>query len=97
VSEKPLSDRYLHHYNGYLRKLIVQCTDDIFEAKSNVTWSRTYVRKQAPLKVRMATWVIDFSYDPESWNDWWVMILRAFPAAIGMSLAVSTSSPPPPR
>ncbi|KAH8646112.1 hypothetical protein BX600DRAFT_533516 [Xylariales sp. PMI_506] len=85
VCHKPLSDRYLHHDDGYLRKLIVQTTDEIYEGQCSVTWLRTWVRKQAPLKVRIATWVIDFSYDPESWNDWWVMIARAFPAAIAMT------------
>lgn len=86
---RPRSDRYLSHIDGRLRNLIVQCTDDIFEAPGNATWKRTYIRKVSPLKARAATWVIDFSYDPESWNDWWVMVLRAFPAAIAMSLCVS--------
>ncbi|KAK0636050.1 hypothetical protein B0T17DRAFT_587350 [Bombardia bombarda] len=86
VCFKPLSDRYLHHHDGYLRNLIVQCTDDLFSAPSNSTWRRTYVRKVSPLKVRLATWVIDFSYDPESWEDWWIMFLRALPAAIAMTL-----------
>ncbi|KAH6646865.1 hypothetical protein BKA67DRAFT_663235 [Truncatella angustata] len=85
VKNKPQSDRYLHHEHGYLRDLIVQTTDDIFLANSNATWMRTYIRKQAPIRTRMATWVIDFSYDPESWEDWWIMILRALPAAIGMT------------
>ncbi|KAK0719313.1 hypothetical protein B0H67DRAFT_150126 [Lasiosphaeris hirsuta] len=86
VSFRPNSDRYLHHKEGHLRNLIVQCTDDIFEAPHNATWQRTYIRKVSPLKSRIATWVIDFNYEPESWDDWWVMILRAFPAAIAMVL-----------
>jgi hypothetical protein len=85
VCSKPKSDRYLHHQDGCLRNLIVQCTDDIFEAPGNSTWQRTYIRKVSPLKARVATWVIDFSYDPESWEDWGVMILRALPAAIAMT------------
>ncbi|KAK3360497.1 hypothetical protein B0T25DRAFT_578415 [Lasiosphaeria hispida] len=85
VSFKPNSDRYLHHQEGHLRNLIVQCTDDIFEAPHNATWQRTYIRKVSPLKSRIATWVIDFGYEPESWNDWWIMVLRAFPAAIAMT------------
>jgi hypothetical protein len=89
VCSKPKSDRYLHHQDGHLRNLIVQCTDDIFEAPGNSTWQRTYIRKVSPLKARVATWVIDFSYDPESWEDWGVMILRAFPAAIAMTFFVS--------
>jgi hypothetical protein len=85
-----MSDRYLHHQTGYLRNLIVQAVDEIFEAPGTSTWQRTYVRQVSPLKVRIATWVIDFTYDPESWNDWGVMLLRAFPAAIAMSILVSS-------
>ncbi|KAM7183966.1 hypothetical protein V8F20_012405 [Naviculisporaceae sp. PSN 640] len=86
VTILPRSDQYLSHIDGRLCYLHVQCTDDIFEAPGNATWSRTYIRKVSPLKARAATWVIDFSYDPESWKDWGVMILRAFPAAIAMTL-----------
>ncbi|KAK3936410.1 hypothetical protein QBC46DRAFT_419300 [Diplogelasinospora grovesii] len=80
----PYEDRYIHHYDGKLRKLIVACTDEIFVNQSTSTWRRTYVRKVSPLTVRLATWVIDFTYDPASWEDWWVMLLRAFPAAMAM-------------
>ncbi|KAH7144513.1 hypothetical protein B0J13DRAFT_595923 [Dactylonectria estremocensis] len=79
------SDRYLHHNDGYLRNLHVACTDDIYTGSGNSTWKRTYVRKVTPLKVRLATWVVDFSYDPESWADWSIMILRALPAAFAMT------------
>ncbi|KAK7431149.1 hypothetical protein QQZ08_002189 [Neonectria magnoliae] len=86
VSLKARSDRYLHHNDGYLRNLYVACTDEIYTGPGTSTWRRTYVRKVAPLKVRIATWVIDFSYDPESWEDWGIMILRAMPAALAMTL-----------
>ena len=83
-----MSDRYLHHRDGYLRNLIVQCTDDIFEAPGNGTWQRTYIRNASPLKSRVGSWVIDFGHDPDSWKPWCVMVLRAFPAAIAMSFLV---------
>ncbi|KAF5022598.1 hypothetical protein F66182_5344 [Fusarium sp. NRRL 66182] len=86
VSFKTRSDRYLHHNDGYLRNLYVASTDAIYEGPGTSTWKRTYVRKVAPMKVRIATWVIDFSYDPKSWEDWGIMALRAFPAALAMML-----------
>ncbi|KAH7160584.1 hypothetical protein B0J13DRAFT_494260 [Dactylonectria estremocensis] len=86
VSHKTRSDRYLHHNDGYLRNLYVACTDEIYTGAGSSTWRRTYVRKVAPLKVRIATWVIDFSYDPSSWEDWGIMILRAVPASLAMAL-----------
>ncbi|RYP55740.1 hypothetical protein DL769_010060 [Monosporascus sp. CRB-8-3] len=118
VRTGPMEDRYLHHLDGRLRKLIVACSDDLFEGPDNTTWRRTYVRSEhflelfvplipqfestnfrmetfrmvSPLKVRIATWVIDFSYDPKSWEDWWIMLLRAFPAAFAMSFLFYTTA-----
>ena len=89
VKEGPMEDRYLHHEDGSLRKLIVATSDELFEGADNTTWRRTYIRMVSPLRVRIATWVIDFSYDPKSWDDWWVMLLRALPAAFATSLFVS--------
>lgn len=73
--------------------MYVACTDEIYEAEGSSTWKRTYLRKVAPMKIRIATWVIDFTYDPESWQDWGVMMLRALPAAIAMALVVCFSDP----
>ncbi|RSM04825.1 hypothetical protein CDV31_009852 [Fusarium ambrosium] len=93
VSYKARSDRYLHHNDGYLRNMYVAATDDIYEGPGTSTWKRTYVRKVAPMKVRIATWVIDFSYDPQSWEDWGIMVLRALPAAIAMALVFWDGKP----
>ncbi|SCV30001.1 uncharacterized protein FFB14_02831 [Fusarium fujikuroi] len=93
VSFKPRSDRYLHHNDGYLRNMYVACVDSIYEGPGTSTWKRTYVRKVAPMKVRIATWIIDFSYDPKSWEDWGIMVLRTFPAAIAMALVFWDGKP----
>lgn len=93
VTTGPYTDRYIHHYDGRLRKLIVACTDNIFEGPDTSTWRRTYVRKVSPLKVRLATWVIDFTYEPESWGDWGIMLLRAFPAALALQFVVRSHRP----
>jgi hypothetical protein len=89
VSFKIRSDCYLDYNDGYLLNMCVAATDNIFEGPGTSTWKRTYVRKVAPMKVRIATWVIDFAYDPQSWKDWGIMLLRALPAAIAMALVVS--------
>ncbi|KAF5000203.1 hypothetical protein FGRMN_2017 [Fusarium graminum] len=93
VKFKPRSDRYLHHNDGYLRNVYVSCVDDIYQGPGTSTWKRTYVRKIAPLKVRIATWIIDFSYDPKSWEDWGIVLLRTLPAAIGMILCFWDGKP----
>jgi len=89
ITNGPYEDRYIHHNDGRLRKLIVASTDSLFEGPGTTTWRRTYVRKVSPLTVRLATWVIDFAYEPESWADWSIMLLRAFPAALAMQFVVS--------
>jgi hypothetical protein len=89
IKEKPFGDRYLHHSDGSLRNLIVACTDQIYEAPGTSTWRRTYVRNVAPMKVRAATWVVDFMHDPESWPDYAIILLRTIPAALCMQLFVS--------
>ncbi|KAG8353747.1 hypothetical protein FVEN_g8317 [Fusarium venenatum] len=93
VEYKTRSDRYLHSNDGHLRNMYVACVDDIYEGPGTSTWKRTYVRKVAPLKVRIATWIIDFSYDPQSWEDWGIMVLRTFPAAIAMMLVFWEGKP----
>lgn len=68
-------------------------TDAIYDGPGTSTWKRTYVQNVAPRKVRIATWVVDFSYDPESWNDWWIMLLRALPAAFAMTFVFWDGKP----
>jgi hypothetical protein len=87
-AHKVRSDRYLHHNDGYLRNMYVAATDAIYDAKGTSTWKRTYVQMVGPWKVRIATWVVDFTYDPESWGDWGLMVTRALPAALLMNLMV---------
>ncbi|CAM1509921.1 Fc.00g002560.m01.CDS01 [Cosmosporella sp. VM-42] len=93
VALKPNSDRYLHHNDGYLRNLYVACSDEIYEAQGTSTWKRTYVQKVASVKVRLATWVIDFNYDPESHQDWLIMLARALPAALAMNFVFWDGKP----
>lgn len=84
----PAEDCYLHHVDGYLRKLIVQCTDEIFAGEGKSTWHRTYVRKMSPTKVRLATWIMDYNYDPDSWQDYFVLVLRTIPVGVAMLFVV---------
>jgi len=74
-----------------LEQLIVMAADELLEVPANTTWIRRYIQKVAPLKVRAASWVVDYGEDPDSWEDWLVMLLRVFPAAIVSSLCVSPS------
>lgn len=95
LTHKPMGDRYLHAQSGDLRKLIVQCSDDVFDnntrfggGSGGATWRRTYVRKTSPLAARMATWVTDYKTNYGGWSDFWVQALRTIPAAFGMMFFV---------
>ncbi|KAF3934406.1 hypothetical protein ABW19_dt0202474 [Dactylella cylindrospora] len=87
ITRKKLSDRYLHHHNGELRKLIVACSDAVYSNRraGGATWRRTYVRNQAIYRVRIATWVVDYTRNPGSWSSWFGSQLRLIPACIGMT------------
>ena len=53
------NDYYLSPTDGHLAKLYVQCTQEIFDADSNSTWRRTYIRNRSPLMLRAANWVLE--------------------------------------
>jgi hypothetical protein len=90
---KATTDRYLHHDDGRLRTLIVACSDDIWDAavahRTGATWRRTYARSQAPLKVRIVAWVIDYS--PKRSCEWYLVELLKLPVAMaGLMFVVRT-------
>jgi len=89
-----LTDRYIHHHEGKLRTLMVACSDDVWAAamskRSGSTWRRTYVRKMAPFRVRIVSWVVDFSKS-RSCGWYCVELLKSIPATIVMTALVSLS------
>jgi hypothetical protein len=89
VSNNQMDDRYLSPWDGHLAKLHVQATDALYDAPGTTTWRRTYIRNVAPLNVRIATWVIDFSDDPNSWKDWGWILLRFIPSSFALTFFVS--------
>jgi len=89
VEVQAMDDRYLSPYNGHLAKLHVQATDHLYESGATTTWRRTYIRNVAPLNRRIATWVIDFSIDPQSWKDWGWILLKFIPSSCALTFLVS--------
>jgi len=41
-------DRYLSPYDGKIKRLVVQATDDIYDNTENGTWRRTFIRNISP-------------------------------------------------
>lgn len=52
-------DFYLNPTNRDLAKLIVQCSQKVYDAKPNSTWRRTFVRNATPWVLRVADWVFE--------------------------------------
>jgi hypothetical protein len=49
-------ERYISSFDGALKELVVQCTDDVFEQKNNAPWMRTRMRDLSPFALRVAGW-----------------------------------------
>lgn len=99
TTRKPLTDRYLHHLDGRLRKLIVAANDDIWNmamaGRNESTWRRTYVRKMAPYSVRLESWVIDGSATRDC-GSYSLELCKAVVYMIGSLFIVRLTQPVPP-
>lgn len=92
VEMLPLHDAQLKLGSGKLSRLIVQRTDDVYEAQGMTTWCRTYVRKPSPYYIRLAIWTIDYTHDSQSWIGWCIQVLRTIPVSLVTMILVSQST-----
>jgi hypothetical protein len=49
-------DRYLSPWDGKVKPLVVQATDDIYKNANSSTYGRTFIRNVSPYMLRIATW-----------------------------------------
>jgi len=49
-------ERYISSYDGALKELVVQCTDDVFEGQTGAPWTRARMRDLSPFALRVADW-----------------------------------------
>lgn len=52
-------DYYLSPTDYHLAKLMVQCSQEVYEANPNSTWRRTFIRDRSPLLLRVANWALE--------------------------------------
>ena len=83
----PSEDYYLSPYDGHLAKLFVQCTQSVYDANSNCTWRRTYIRDQSPWTLQMANWATDNREGKG--EDLAMMGLKWIPSCVAILLLVS--------
>jgi hypothetical protein len=56
VHYREKDERYVSSYDGAIRELVVQCTDDIFEGVNDAPWMRTRINNLSPFALRVAAW-----------------------------------------
>lgn len=61
-------DRYLSPFDGRVKDLVVQTTNEIYDGRTNSTWRRTYIRNVSSIIVRVAQW--PFSKVPNDSIEW---------------------------
>lgn len=78
-------DRCLSPEDAKLIRLVVQATDDIYNADENSTWQRTYMRDVSPLILRVANWPmsgLDSQPDSTRVLAWAFLAMKWLPACI---------------
>ncbi|KAH6666428.1 hypothetical protein B0J14DRAFT_202658 [Halenospora varia] len=80
----PDEDRYLSPWDGHLAKLVVQCTQDIYERlPKNSTYRHTFVRNVSPIYLLAANWPFEgVSTEAAKWDEheWTMVCLKWLPA-----------------
>ena len=87
------NDYYLSPYDGHLAKLVVQTTQEIYDANPNSTWRRTFMRNQSPFILRAANWVLhSIPKDGDvSSSDFAIMAAKWIPSCIVILFLVRTT------
>lgn len=92
----PDEDRYLSPWDGHLAKLVVQCTQDIYERlPKNSTYRHTFVRNVSPIYLLAANWPFEgVSTEAAKWDEheWTMICLKWLPACTWLLCVVSQLS-----
>src|ERR1700761_6182893 len=66
----------------HIERMMVQCSDEIYDGPRNSTWRRTFVRNMAPWAIRIANWPLNTTpIDSKHWSgeDWlWIVVKWPF-------------------
>jgi hypothetical protein len=78
----------------HIERMMVQCTDDIYEGPRNSTWRRTFVRNMAPWAIRIANWPMNTTpIDSKYWSsEDWVWIVVKWPVSCFLLIFTVSSS-----
>lgn len=94
VWEGEADDRYLSPFDGHLAKLVVQCTQDIYErSPKESTYRHTFVRNVSPLYLMAANWPFEgVKGSMGTWgeSEWVGVCLKWIPSCAWLFCVVST-------
>ncbi|SMR47585.1 unnamed protein product [Zymoseptoria tritici ST99CH_3D1] len=82
-------DRYLSPWDGKVKPLVVQATDDLYNDANSSTYSRTFVRNVSPWMLRIATWPsshLDYIHGQTYSGDYWTAFAKWIPSTIALSV-----------
>lgn len=85
-------DFYLSPTDCHLAKLMVQCSQEVYDANPNSTWRRTFVRDVSPLLLRVANWALKSIPNedrPMTGEEIAIVVAKWLPANIALLLLVS--------
>ncbi|KAF2453803.1 hypothetical protein BDY21DRAFT_387942 [Lineolata rhizophorae] len=81
-------DRYISPFDGRIKRVVVQCVDDIYDNNNNhVTWRRTFIRNVSPFYMRLANWPtdhVDMTRFQPTGDEWVWIIVKWIPACAGL-------------
>ena len=85
-------DYYLSPTDCHLAKLVVQCSQEVYDANPNSTWRRTFVRDASPLLLRVANWVLESIPNenrPMTQEETTIVVAKWIPANMAILFLVS--------
>jgi len=56
IKNRKKDERYISAYDGALKELVVQCTDDLFYTRNDAHWGRARITDLAGYSLRVADW-----------------------------------------
>lgn len=84
-------DRYLSPFDGHISKLLVQCTDEIYENPGTSSYRRTYIRNVSTRMLRLANWPTShFDFVKNEYREYgtgW-LIAKWIPACLALTVMI---------
>jgi hypothetical protein len=92
ISTGVAGDGFIDPNDCHLARMMVQCTDSVYQGRGSSTWRRTFIRNAGPWAIRIANWPVNSTTaNKKHWdsNDWKMVLLKWPVASMALSFVVS--------